>query len=252
MPGMGRGFGITAAVPHDVAATLAAEVERLGYTSFWVNDMADAEGLESLAAVSGATSHITIGVGVIPLDTRPPDVIAQRLRALALPLERLVLGVGSGNSKRALALVRTGVAALQAEVDAKVVVGALGPKMSALAGEVADGVLFNWMTPEHIAHLAPTVQGSLMAYVRCALLPGAEARLSAELDRYSGLPQYEQHLARMNATALDTCVVGTDGAALRPGLARFEAVLDETIVRAITADDALDTLVALAHAAAPR
>ena len=130
-------------------------------------------------------------------------------------------------------------------------VGALGPKMSMLAGEVADGVLFNWMTPAHIAHLAPTVHGSLMAYVRCALLPRAEARLSAELERYSGLAQYEKHLARMHATALDTCVVGPEGAALQPGLARFEAVLDETIVRAITADDSLDSLVELARACAP-
>ncbi len=248
---MGRGFGITAAVPHGIAAELAAEVERLGYTSFWVNDMAEAEGLQSLAAVAAATSHITMGVGVIPLDVRPPAVIAQRLRSLALPLDRLVLGVGSGNSKSSLALVRTGVAALQAEIEATVVVGALGPKMSMLAGEVADGVLFNWMTPAYIAQLAPTVHGSLMAYVRCALLPRAEARLSAELDRYSGLAQYEKHLARMHATALDTCVVGPDGAALQPGLARFEAVLDETIVRAITADDSLDGLVELARACAP-
>ncbi len=53
MPGMGRGFGITAAVPHEIAAELAVEVERLGYTSFWVNDMGQAEGLASLAVGRG-------------------------------------------------------------------------------------------------------------------------------------------------------------------------------------------------------
>ncbi len=133
----------------------------------------------------------------------------------------------------------------------RVVVGALGPNMSALAGEMADGVLFNWMTPAHIERLGRSVPRSLMAYVRCALLPRAQARLTEELDRYSGLPHYEQHLHRMGATALDTCVVGPDSATLQPGIADFEAVLDETIVRAITVDDGIDNLVELARACAP-
>ncbi len=128
-----------------------------------------------------------------------------------------MLGVGSGNAKQSLALVRESVGALKAELPARVVVGALGPKMSVVAGEVADGVLFNWMTPEHIAKLGPSVHGSLMAYVRCALLPQSQARLTEEADRYSAIASYRDHLARMGATALDTCVVGPDAAALAAG-----------------------------------
>ncbi len=248
---MGRGFGITAAVGHDVVRELAPEVERLGYTSFWVNDMPGVDGLASLGVALAVTSEIDLGVGVIPLDRRPAATIAARVSDLRLPLDRLVLGVGSGNAKQSLALVRESVGALKAELPVRVVVGALGPRMSAVAGEVADGVLFNWMTPQHIEKLAPSVRGSLMAYVRCALLPRAEARLTEEVDRYSMISSYRDHLARMGATALDTCVVGTDAAALQPGLARFETLLDETVVRAITPDDSLDSLVALARACAP-
>jgi len=168
-----------------------------------------------------------------------------------LPLDRIVLGVGSGGAKRSLGLVRDGVPALKAAVAARVVVGALGPRMSVLAGEVADGVLFNWMTSQHISKVGPSVRGSLMAYVRCALLPGAQERLNEELDRYFGGGRLRPHLERMEASALDTCVVGPDAAALQRGVARFEAVLDETVVRAITPDDSLDSLLALARACAP-
>ena len=49
---MGRGFGITTAVSHDVVRELAPEVERLGYTSFWVNDMPGADGSTSLGVAS--------------------------------------------------------------------------------------------------------------------------------------------------------------------------------------------------------
>ena len=258
---MGRGFGVTAAVGHDVVTELASECERLGYTSFWANDIPDAEGLASLAAAAASTRHIQLGVGVIPLDRRPPADIARRVNDLGLPPDRLLLGVGGGNRLEALALVRDGVAELASELGARVVVGALGPKMSALAGEVADGVLFNWMTPEYTGRAgrlvldAATAAGrprpALMAYVRCGLLPAAEPRLAQELDRYAGIATYERHVARMGAGVREACVTGHDSAALQAGIAAHEAVLDETVVRAITPDDSFASLLELARACAP-
>ena len=96
---------------------LAPEVERLGYTSFWVNDMPGADGLASLGVALAVTSDIDLGVGVIPLDRRPAPAIAARVSALGLPLDRVVVGVGSGNAKQSLALVRESVGALKAELD---------------------------------------------------------------------------------------------------------------------------------------
>jgi alkanesulfonate monooxygenase SsuD/methylene tetrahydromethanopterin reductase-like flavin-dependent oxidoreductase (luciferase family) len=258
---VGRGFGVTAAVDHDVVGALAREVERLGYSSFWANDIPDAEGLTSLAAAAHATTRIQLGVGVIPLDQRSPAHIAQRVRELGLPLDRLWLGVGSGNRRQALTLAREGVTQLAGELGAPVVVGALGPRMSALAGEVADGVLFNWMTPQYTARVGQLVldaaeaasrpRPALMAYVRCGLLPAAEARLSQELERYSGIATYERHVERMGASVREACVTGPDSAAMQVGISTQEAVLDETIVRAITPDDSLDSLIELVHACAP-
>jgi alkanesulfonate monooxygenase SsuD/methylene tetrahydromethanopterin reductase-like flavin-dependent oxidoreductase (luciferase family) len=258
---MGRGFGVSAAVDHAVVTELAREAEQLGYSSFWVNDIPSFDGLASLAAASAGTTEIMLGVGVIPLDQRTPSSIDRVIESFELPLGRLLLGLGSGGGRDALARVRAGVIEVKRETRAPIVVGALGPKMAQLAGEVADGVLLNWMTSDYLAHSGDLVQQAaqqagrpgpmLMAYVRCGLAPAAESRLAQELAHYAGDSHFEQHVERMGASARDTCVMATDGDGLQAGIARFEAVLDETIVRAITPTDELDDVLLLLRACAP-
>jgi alkanesulfonate monooxygenase SsuD/methylene tetrahydromethanopterin reductase-like flavin-dependent oxidoreductase (luciferase family) len=157
--------------------------------------------------------------------------------------------------------VRTGVAELRQLTSAAIVVGALGPKMSQLSGEIADGVLLNWMTSDYLTHTGELVRRaaeaagrpipSLMAYVRCGLAPDAEPRLAQELAYYESVAHFHEHLARMGAPARDTCVSAADGDGLQDGIARFEAVLDETIVRAVTPTDELGDLQTLLRACAP-
>src|SRR5262249_9432488 len=123
------------------------------------------------------------------------------------------------------------------------------------------GVLFNWMTPEYLrgagdavrqaAEAAANGRPAMIAYVRCALTPAADARLADEIARYGSIPSYERHLRRMGATGRDTCVVGGDRDTMQAGIAAFEAVLDETVVRAITPTDGLDDLLQLLRACAP-
>src|SRR3954468_8270824 len=103
---MGRRFGVSAAVSNEVIEQLAGEAEQLGYTSFWVNDIPGHDGLESLAAAAASTTSIQLGVGVIPLDERPPAAIDRAIELFELPLARLLLGVGSGGRRDALARVR--------------------------------------------------------------------------------------------------------------------------------------------------
>lgn len=259
---MGRGFGVSAAVSNDVIEELAAEAEQLGYTSFWVNDIPGADGVTSLVAASARTRAIALGVGVIPLDTRSPAVIAADVRAAGLPQDRLLLGVGSGDERDALARVRAGVSELRGLVDATIVAGALGPKMTELAGEVADGVLLNWMTSEYLAHAGQLVRDAatrsrrmapaLMAYVRCGLTPGAEPRLEQELGHYDDVRSFNEHVIRMGVDARDACLLRPDAESLQRGLARFQPVLDETIVRAITPTDGMGDLLPLLHACAPQ
>jgi alkanesulfonate monooxygenase SsuD/methylene tetrahydromethanopterin reductase-like flavin-dependent oxidoreductase (luciferase family) len=258
---MGRGFGVAAAVSEDVIREVAAEAERLGYSSFWANDTPGHDGLVALAAAASVTRRVRLGVGVIPLDRRPSAEIAADVERLGLPQERLWLGVGSGGDPRGLTLVREGVRDLKARLTAEIDVAALGPNMCRLAGAESDGVLFNWLIPSFAersgawvtdaAAAAGRPHPTLMAYVRCALLPHAEARLEREAGSYASYPKYAAHFARMGVSARDTCVSGPDAATLQAGIAAHERVLDETVVRAITADDSAASILELLRACAP-
>src|SRR5215470_18866495 len=145
---MGLGFAVFAGTSPDVIRASAKEAERLGYTSFWVNHPGATDGLAALALAARETRRIEVGIGVIPLHTREARSIVEGVRAQALPLDRLLLGVGSPNPD-ALKRVRAGVAELRSRLKTRLVIAALGPQMCRLAGELGDGVLLNWVSPEH-------------------------------------------------------------------------------------------------------
>jgi len=142
------GFALRADTDGAIVERCAAEAERLGYGSFWLNHPGRTDGVAGLAVAAAATEQIDLGVGVVPLTVRTAEDVVDGVRAAGLPLERLLLGIGSPNPE-ALARMRAGVATIRAELSCRVVAAALGPRMCRLAGETADGVLFNWLTPEH-------------------------------------------------------------------------------------------------------
>jgi alkanesulfonate monooxygenase SsuD/methylene tetrahydromethanopterin reductase-like flavin-dependent oxidoreductase (luciferase family) len=257
---MGQGFAIFAGVAPEIVRASAREAEALGFTSFWVNHPGPIDGLGALALAAGETARIDLGIGVIPLHTRGPASIVEGVRTHALPLPRLLLGVGSPNPG-SLARVRDGIAALRRDLQTRLVVAALGPKMSRLAGEVADGVLFNWLTPEYARKAADWVRAGaaaagrpaprLCAYVRLALGPRGRARLLEEAHRYAGIPAYASHFERMGVKAVDTGIAADTPAQAAAALARWQGVLDEIVVRAIPGADTVDDHLALARAAKP-
>src|SRR5690606_24637987 len=134
---MGRGFGIAAAVDNETIKIVAEAAEQAGYSSFWVNDTPDGDGLEALAAAASVTSRIRLGVGVIPISRRPAETIAIDVLRHELPQERLWLGIGSPGPKGALANARRAVAVLREQLSCPIVIAALGPRMVALSGEIA-------------------------------------------------------------------------------------------------------------------
>src|SRR5207245_10600886 len=114
----------------------------------WVNHPGQVDGLGALARAAAGTQRIELGIGVIPLTTRAPASIIAGVREHELPLDRLLLGVGSPNPG-ALERVRECIAELRCALATRVVTAALGPRMCRLAGEAADGVVLNWLTPEY-------------------------------------------------------------------------------------------------------
>src|SRR5256884_7035014 len=159
---MRLGFALFAGAAPEILRARAREAEGLGYSSFWVSHPGATDGLVALALAARETRRIELGIGVIPLHTRGPESIVQGVRSNALPLGRLLLGVGSPNPG-ALRRVRDGIAALGSQLSTRLVVAALGPQMCRLAGEVADGVLFNWLTPEHARRSAEWVHAGAAA-----------------------------------------------------------------------------------------
>ena len=257
---MGHGFALFAGTAPDVIQASAREAEALGYTSFWVNHPGSTDGLAALAQAAGVTSRLDLGVGVIPLHTRGPASIVEGTKATRLPLPRLLLGIGSPNPK-SLERVREGVAELRKHLQTRIIVAALGPKMCRLAGEVADGVLFNWLTPEYAKRSADLVREgaaaakrktpATYAYVRLAMGAAGLARLGDEGGRYAGIPAYAAHFERMGVKPVDTAVAGQTLADIRTGIARWKGAVDEVVFRAITGRDTAEETLELVRAAKP-
>lgn len=168
-------------IPEYVALARAAEIA--GFDQFWVSDDLFLRSVPViLTAVAQATQRIEIGTCVVNLATIHPAEIAM----LAATLDevsggRFNLGIAAGGSEllkwvniaheRPVAMTRRAIAQIRAALDGTtaegwapeaymrmpvlrrvpIYLGAMGPKMLQLAGEVADGVLPLLFPPEHYA-----------------------------------------------------------------------------------------------------
>jgi len=238
---------------------LGSSLAELGYAGVWANDNPGRSGLASLAALALDAPSLELGLGVAPLATRPAEELVSEVRALDLPRDRLILGVGSGSSS-SLALVREGIATLRRELPSvRLAISALGPRMCTLGGEIADLVLLNWAGPdrtrwsrERIAEGAATggrAVPTVAAYVRVAVGPNASERLAAERARYAGM---SGAYGRLFAGQPDGAVLGfaaDDAAAVPAGVAPYREVLDRCVIRGLPANDDLDGWLAVARAA---
>ena len=234
-------IGIAAAAGADVGARVAAAAEAAGLHALWVNDTPGHDALAVLAAAAGATERLVLATGVLPIDRRTPDGILAS--AEALPADRLVLGIGSGQLRTgAVARVTDAATALRAHTRARVVVGALGPKMRRAAAAESDGLLLSWLTPQVAAtqaaqarEIAPATHVAL--YVRAAADPAALRALEDETARYAGYPAYAANFARLGVAAADTVIRPEE---LRDRIAAYRAAVDEVVLRVITASGTVD------------
>jgi alkanesulfonate monooxygenase SsuD/methylene tetrahydromethanopterin reductase-like flavin-dependent oxidoreductase (luciferase family) len=264
---MARGIAVFAGISPDVIRACARETASLGYGSFWVNHPPATDGLAALAVAAPESRRLDLGVGVIPLHNRGPRSIADGVRAHALPIERLLLGIGSAGPG-ALRRVRDGAAELRA-LGCRIVVAALGPKMCRLGGEVADGVLLNWVTPAHARRSAQWVRDGaaarrplpaegvdrpprIMAYVRVAIGRAARDRLRGEAARYGAIPAYAANFERMGASPMDTSIAVDTPEEVPKALGVWDGVLDDLVIRVIPAADTAEDHLTVVRAAGPR
>jgi probable F420-dependent oxidoreductase len=218
------------------AVEVAKTAERLGYRSFWTAEVTGPEAFALLGTVAAQVPSLDLGTGVVALQLRTPPLLAMAAATLQalVPDRDVLLGVGisspvvagrwhgAGYGDRPLAQVREFVTLLRAclsgesvdfegdfytvsrfrlglrlERRPKIVVGALNEGMLRLAGEVADGVLLNYLPSSHAPWSVEQVRkggdASIYSYVhvgvcdRQAFLPLARRDLFsyATVDSYA-------------------------------------------------------------------
>jgi probable F420-dependent oxidoreductase len=188
---IGVTFASLQALGVPAAMEVATRAEALAYRSFWTAEVTGPEAFSLLAVAGSAAPTLGLGTGVIALQLRSPMVVAMAGATLqaARPEAEIVLGVGISSpvvterwhgvpyGDRPVARVREYVTLLHqclsgesvtfdgdfyrvdrfrlgvrlGERRPKVVVGALNPKMLELCGEIADGVLLNYLPASHVA-----------------------------------------------------------------------------------------------------
>jgi alkanesulfonate monooxygenase SsuD/methylene tetrahydromethanopterin reductase-like flavin-dependent oxidoreductase (luciferase family) len=111
-------------------------------------------------------------------------------------------------------------------------IAALGPRATRLAGEIADGVILNWCTPERVSEARDAIRAAageagrdpdavtISVYVRAAFSDQADEALLAAAAEYTSYPAYARQFEAMGVEPSAEAVV--DAVCLRgdPSAAR--------------------------------
>jgi len=178
-------------------AELVHTADRCGYTDAWSYESFATDGFAPIAAAAMLSDRMRLGCAIIPVFTRPAPLIAMSAVTVnELARGRFILGLGISTPnivenwmgvpfRKPVTMMRETVQALRAifrgekvtmagamvkiegfRLDApiehppKIYIGAQGARMLRLAGELGDGVIVNFITPETIAPmLEHTLEG---------------------------------------------------------------------------------------------
>jgi probable F420-dependent oxidoreductase len=213
----------------ELALSTAKLAEDLGYRSYWTAETTGPEAFSLLGAVGAVAPTLDLGTGVLALQLRTPMVVAMAGATLQAmhPDRDIILGIGISSpvvtskwhgvpyGERPLARVREYVTLVKeclsgesvtfkgdfyevsrfrlgvrlGERRPKVVVGALNPAMLRLAGEVADGVLLNYLPASHVPWSVEQVRAggdaTIYAYVHAGVCEREDGIDLARRDLFS-------------------------------------------------------------------
>ena len=280
---------------------LAAEA--LGYDAAGFPHIAGRDALTTLAVIGPKTQRIRLATGIVPIFTRTPVTMAQEAGVVAEACGgRFMLGIGTGHAPlieswhgtefaRPLTAMRDYLVILR-ELFANasvahngemfrasfgflgfqpprvpVLVGALGPKMVQLAGELADGIVLFLSNPQHIrdtvmpnlaigAARAGRSVSDLEVFPCVFAAPGpdrASARdaVRRQLFAYLQMPFYR---GMLSASGYADDVMGYDVGIANGDLPQALAALSDPMIDAISAtgseDEIAETLQAFLDAGA--
>jgi len=194
------GVGADGTTSMSETLELAQEADALGFHSFWLSEgYHSRSAIVRATLIATATNKIKIGLGILSPHTKHPALLAMEAASLAeVAHDRVLLGIGRVlNALRKHAIDSTGTTQVVKEsieiikqilsgqlvqydgskfsiprpgsrLDSElrgalpVYVGATGPAMLRLAGQYADGVVFNYpCTPSFVKYAMPLLEEGL-------------------------------------------------------------------------------------------
>ncbi|HEY3749045.1 MAG TPA: TIGR03620 family F420-dependent LLM class oxidoreductase [Pseudonocardiaceae bacterium] len=208
----------------DVQRDALGRLEKVGYRATWTNEMIGKDAFTQLAVLLAATRRMVFGTCIANIWTREPQTAhaGAALLAQAYP-DRFVLGLGVGYPEQAASTGRTFGSPLATMRDYRErmdgqtwppapdtayprIIAANGPKMLALAGEIADGALPAGLPPEFTAEAREILGPDKLLVVGLNVVAdtdpdqartGARERVTASL----GLPSFAATIARLGYSA---------------------------------------------------
>ena len=285
MPRLGAAVPLQSLAPaQQVAYIRHAEVQ--GYDSAWAPEVMGTDAFTVLAAASQLTQRLRLGTGIVPIYTRTPTTLAMSIATLdALSGGRAVLGLGVsseviigawhglpvpkplGAMREAVEIIRRLLRNERVTIEGQtfrvrnlrpnvpvpadrtipIYLAALNLGMLRLAGEIADGVILNWLPAAHvpraIAAIAAGAQRAgrtladidIACFIRVCVTDDIDAArqwMRRELTGYAIVDAYHAYFT--------ACGFGADATACRDAWQQGDRTgatqcISETMVHALAA-----------------
>jgi probable F420-dependent oxidoreductase len=206
--GLIKSMGLGAASVGDEADLVetAAELEELGYSTFWLPGRLP-NNLAEVPAIVRGTRRITVATGIVSMDRVPAAEVANTY--LAHP-DRFLAGLGGAHGPRPLATVNAYLDELEPVVPkAARVLSALGPRMLTLARDRAAGAYPYLVTTDYVAAARELVGPDTLLAVLVTVVAEADPAKARDIVRGGSLPAraaapgYAANLRRMGFTERD-------------------------------------------------
>ncbi|MCY7300352.1 MAG: LLM class F420-dependent oxidoreductase [Ilumatobacteraceae bacterium] len=213
------------------AATMATELEALGYSALWLPDVGG-KLFESLTNVLTATTNVTIATGILNVWMHTPEVAAEQHAALTAEHgHRFLCGLGIGHRPFIDMVIAPGTYQNPVETMARYldgldtaetplasadrVLAALGPKMLELARTRTAGTHPYLVTPELTAKARAGIGPDLLVASEQGVVldtnpTSARATARLHLKTYLGLPNYSNNWKRQGFSDDDLTDGGSD------------------------------------------
>jgi probable F420-dependent oxidoreductase len=224
-------LGFTIAPSADLQREAVGRLERAGYRAAWTNEVIGGkDAFVQLAVLLAATERLVFGTGIANIWARQPQTMhaAAALLAQAYP-GRFVLGLGVGYPEQAASTGRefgSPLATMRDYLDRMDdptwppapdvayprIIGATGPKMLALAGEISDGAMPASLPPQFTAHARQVLGPDKLLIIGLAAVADTDRDRAKAIARQTvsgalGRPSYVASMARLGYADQDIAEV---------------------------------------------